>query len=50
MSGAAEDETAWPLLPTERIWRGRRTLWPGFLAMTAGAMIGMLLVTLAVVP
>jgi len=25
-------------------------LWPGFLAMTAGAMIGMLLVTLAVVP
>jgi len=25
-------------------------LWPGFFAMTAGAMIGMLLVTLAVVP
>ncbi len=25
-------------------------LWPGFLAMTAGAMVGMLLVTLAVVP
>jgi len=25
-------------------------LWPGFLAMTAGAMIGMLLVTLSVVP
>ena len=25
-------------------------LWPGSLAMTAGAMIGMLLVTLAVVP
>ena len=72
----AEDaETAWPLLPRERIWSTRQLfvvllvaasatwcyiigeyvgyylpLWPGAFALTAGAMIGMLLVTLAVVP
>lgn len=72
---ALEGETAWPLLPGERLWQRRKLfivllvaasatwvyvigefvgyylpLWPGFFAMTAGAMIGMLLVTLAVVP
>lgn len=74
-TAALEGETAWPLLPRERLWQRRQLfivllvaasatwcyvigeyvgyylpLWPGFLAMTAGAMIGMLLVTLAVVP
>jgi NCS1 family nucleobase:cation symporter-1 len=69
-----EGETAWPLLPRERLWQSRQLfmvllvaaaatwcyvigeyvgyylpLWPGFFAMTAGAMIGMLLVTLSVV-
>jgi len=69
------DESAWPLLKSERSW-GQRELWivllvaasatwcyiigeyvgyyldlkMGFAAMTAGSMIGMLLVTLAVVP
>jgi NCS1 family nucleobase:cation symporter-1 len=69
------DESAWPLLKSERTW-GQRELWivllvaasatwcyiigeyvgyylnlkMGFAAMTAGSMIGMLLVTLAVVP
>ncbi len=69
------DESAWPLLPSERTW-GQLELgivllvaasatWcyiigeyagyylnfkMGFAAMTAGAMIGMLLVTIAVVP
>ncbi len=69
------DESAWPLLKTERRW-GQRQLWVvltvaasatwcyvigeyvgyylnlkmGFAAMTAGSMIGMLLVTVAVVP
>jgi len=69
------DESAWPLLKSERSW-GQRELWivllvaasatwcyiigeyvgyyldlkSGFAAMTAGSMIGMLLVTLAVVP
>lgn len=69
------DESAWPLLKSERTW-GQRDLWivllvaasatwcyiigeyvgyylnlkMGFASMTAGSMIGMLLVTLAVVP
>jgi nucleobase:cation symporter-1, NCS1 family len=69
------DESAWPLLKSERTW-GQFELWVvllvaasatwayiigeyagyylnfkmGFAAMTAGSMIGMLLVTLAVVP
>jgi NCS1 family nucleobase:cation symporter-1 len=69
------DESAWPLLKSERSW-GQRELWivllvaasatwcyiigeyvgyylnlkMGFASMTAGSMIGMLLVTLAVVP
>jgi NCS1 family nucleobase:cation symporter-1 len=69
------DESAWPLLKSERSW-GQWELWVvllvaasatwcyiigeyvgyylnvkmGFAAMTAGSMIGMLLVTLAVVP
>ncbi len=72
---AREGETAWPLLPDERLWQQRQLfivllvaasatwcyiigefvgyylpLGPGFFAMTAGAMIGMLLVTMAVVP
>lgn len=72
---ASEGETAWPLMPGERLWQRRQLfivllvaacatwcyvigeyvgyylpLWPGAFAMIAGAMIGMLLVTLAVVP
>ncbi len=69
------DESAWPLLKSERTW-GQLELWivllvaasatwcyiigeyvgyylnlkMGFASMTAGSMIGMLLVTLAVVP
>lgn len=69
------DESAWPMLKSERTW-GQRDLWivllvaasatwcyiigeyvgyylnlkMGFASMTAGSMIGMLLVTLAVVP